>query len=362
MSKVIVGMSGGVDSAAAAYLLKKAGYDVTGVTLRTWISSDGTESRCCEIDDARKTAWKLDIPYYAFNCLTDFHRHVTAPFINSYIHGRTPNPCVLCNRYVKWERMLYFAKVLQADYIATGHYASVIKLPGGRRTIKKALHSEKDQSYMLYRLTQEQLAATLMPLGNLTKKEVRKIAMDADLPVADKRDSQEICFVPDGNYAGYIEDNSDTPVPKEGFFVDESGNRLGMHKGIIHYTVGQRKGLGLSLGYPAYIKKICPGTNEIVIGDEQSLYCRCIICGELSFMSIPGIGAEELLNCLVKVRYHHIPQEAVIEAFGKDRVKVTFTSPVKAPAPGQSAVFYDKNGCIIGGGIIQDSDNTFPVS
>lgn len=357
MSKVIVGMSGGVDSAAAAYLLKKAGYDVTGVTLRTWIASDGTESRCCEIDDAREVARKLDIPYYAFNCISDFQNYVITPFIDAYISGQTPNPCIRCNRFVKWERMLYYAKVLKADYVATGHYASVIRLEDGRYTVKKALHPEKDQSYMLYRLSQEQLAATLMPLGSLSKPEVRRIAEQAGLCVAAKRDSQEICFVPDGKYAKYIEDNTDTPLPGEGFFVNEEGERLGKHKGIIHYTVGQRKGLGLALGYPVYVKAIRPETNEVIIGDEQSLSRTSIFCGDLNYMSIPGLHTGEILNCRVKVRYHHSPQEAVVEAMGQDRVKVSFLTPVRAPAPGQSAVFYDQNDCVIGGGIILDACN-----
>ena len=355
MARVIVGMSGGVDSAAAAYLLKTAGHDVIGITLRTWEASDGTESRCCEIDDARRVAWKLDIPYYAPNCIADFHRHVTVPFIDSYVHGRTPNPCVVCNRYVKWERMIYFAKVLQADLVATGHYASVVRLPNGRCSVKKGLHSEKDQSYMLCRLTQEQLAVTLMPLGDLTKREVRRIAAEAGLPVADKRDSQEICFVPDGSYAEYIEDNAEIPIPGAGCFVDEAGNRLGTHKGIIHYTVGQRKGLGLALGYPAYVKRIRPDTNEIVIGDERSLYGRHVLCGDVCFMSIPGLEEGETLSCTVKVRYHHVPQRALIEAVGEDNVRVSFTDPVRAATPGQCAVFYDDSDCVIGGGTILDA-------
>ena len=355
MPKVIVGMSGGVDSAAAAFLLKSAGCDVTGVTLRTWVAEDGTEGRCCEIDDARKAAWKLNIPYHAFNCISDFQDHVIDPFITAYISGLTPNPCIQCNRFVKWERMLYFAKVMQADYVATGHYASVIKLENGRYTVKKALHPEKDQSYMLYRLSQEQLAMTLMPLGDLSKQEVRSIAEQAGLSVAAKRDSQEICFVPDGNYAGYIEENAGVSLPGEGFFVDEEGNRVGKHKGIIRYTVGQRKGLGLALGYPVYVKEIRPEVNEVVIADERSLYRDSIICGDLNFMSIPGLRKGDFLNCRVKIRYHHPLQDAVIEAVGQDRIRVSFPNPVRAPAPGQSAVFYDEDGCVIGGGIILET-------
>ncbi len=354
MSKVIVGMSGGVDSAATAYLLKMTGYDVIGVTLRTWVASDGTESRCCEIDDARRVAWKLDIPYYAFNCISDFQNHVINPFISAYTSGQTPNPCVQCNRFVKWERMLYYAKVMGASHVATGHYASVIKLENGRFTVRKALHSEKDQSYMLYRLSQEQLAATLMPLGNMSKQEVRRIAEQAGLPVAAKRDSQEICFVPDGNYAKYIEDNTDMSHSDEGFFVDEEGNILGTHKGIFCYTVGQRRGLGLPLGYPAYVKRINPERNEVVVGKEESLYSREIICRDLNFLSIHGLEEKEQLRCTVKVRYHHKAQAARIEQLGQERVRVLFDDPVRAAAPGQSAVFYDENNRVIGGGIISE--------
>ena len=352
MARVIVGMSGGVDSAVTAYLLKQAGFDVIGVTLRTWISSDGTESRCCEIYDARSVAHALDIQYLVYNCISDFRRYVTEPFIQSYVKGQTPNPCILCNRYVKWERMMYLKKVLKADYIATGHYASVIRLENGRYTVKAALHAEKDQSYMLYRLTQEQLSSTVMPLGNMSKQEVRAIAEQAGLSIATKRDSQEICFVPDGSYTDYIEANMNDPVPGQGFFVDEYGNILGKHKGIIHYTIGQRKGLGLALGYHAYVKEICPETNKIIIGDEQSIYRSCIACEDLNYMSIPAMHIGDMLDCRVKVRYHHIHQKAVIKAVTNEQIRVTFDDPVRAPALGQSAVFYDENDCVIGGGII----------
>ena len=348
-------MSGGVDSAVAAYLLKEAGHDVIGITLRTWVASDGTESRCCEIDDARRVARRLDIPYHTYNCLSDFKKYVTDPFIRSYMCGETPNPCILCNRHVKWDRMMYLANVLQADYIATGHYASVVRTANGRFSVKRSLHTEKDQSYMLCRLTQEQLAATLMPLGNLSKQEVRSIAEQADIPVAAKRDSQEICFVPDGNYADYIEENTDAPVSGEGFFVDEKGSRIGKHKGIIHYTVGQRKGLGLAMGHPVYVNRICPDTNEVVVGDEQSLYRTRIFCDDVSYMSIPGLEKGQAMNSSVKVRYHHAPQDAVIEALGDGRIMISFSEPVRAPAPGQSAVFYDENDCVIGAATITKS-------
>ena len=352
MAKIIVGMSGGVDSAAAAYLLKEAGHEVIGLTLRTWRAADGTEGRCCEIDDARAVARTLGIPYYAFNCTSDFRRFVTEPFVEAYTCGLTPNPCIACNRHVKWERMLYYAQVLQADFVATGHYAQIVKLKNDRYTLKKALYTGKDQTYMLCRLTQQQLAATIMPLGRYTKPQVRQIAAQAGLPVAEKRDSQELCFVPDGSYADYIAQNA--LAPGEGPFVDEAGAVLGTHKGVIHYTVGQRRGLGLALGRPMYVQKIRQGTNEIVLGDEASLYRGNILCGDVNYMSIPALRGS--MRCTVKIRYRHPPQAAAIEAAGENQVRILFDDPVRAPAPGQAAVFYDENDCVIGGGTITDDE------
>ncbi len=351
MEKVVVGMSGGVDSAVAAYLLHKAGYEVIGVTLRTWEADDGSESLCCDIDDARAVANRLGIKYVPVNCTFDFQRYVVDPFSKSYLCGMTPNPCIECNKYVKWDKLLYYAKIVGAEYIATGHYAYVVRKDNGRYTVKRALHAEKDQTYMLCKLTQEQLAATLMPLGDLSKAEVRKIAKDADLPVAAKPDSLEVCFVTDGSYADYIEKTSPEQV-KEGEFVDDDGNVIGKHRGIVHYTVGQRKGLGIALGYPAYVKEIRADKNEVVIGDESSLYSRAIICRDPSFMSIDGMSAKERIECTVKVRYRHAGQRATVEAVGNGELKIVFDEPVRAATPGQSAVFYDDDDCIIGSGTI----------
>ena len=349
MDKIIVGMSGGVDSAVAALLMKKAGYDVLGITLRTWQSDDGYESRCCDIDDARSVAYKIGIDYLPVNCTSDFQRHVVNPFAKDYLHGLTPNPCIECNRYVKWEKLLYYARAVGASHIATGHYASVIKLDNGRYTLKQAMHSEKDQTYMLYKLTQEQLAATRMPLGNLSKSEVRQLAKDAGLPVASKPDSQEVCFVTDGNYADYIEKTAKSDCPGEGFFVDTSGNVLGRHKGIIHYTIGQRKGLGIALGYPAYVKELRVDSNEVVLCDEQGLYHSELLCRDMNFMSIPGLKKGETIPCTVKIRYRQSGQQASITLADDDTVKVSFDKPVKAATPGQSAVFYDEEERVIGG-------------
>ena len=352
LEKVVVGLSGGVDSAVAALLLKEAGYEVIGITLRTWQADDGNESRCCDIDDARGVSYKIGIKYVPVNCIRDFRRHVVDPFTKEYLRGMTPNPCIECNRYVKWDKLLYYARVLGAERIATGHYAHVIQLENGRYTVKTAKYAEKDQTYMLYKLNQEQLAATIMPLGNLSKSEVRQIAEDAGLPVASKPDSQEVCFVADGGYADYIDKTAPVDYKREGSFVGTSGNILGKHKGIIHYTVGQRKGLGIALGYPAYVKEIHADRNEVVIGDEQSLYCRKILCRDINFMSIAGLGREEKVRCKVRIRYHHPGQYATIEMTENNLVMITFDGPVRAAAPGQSAVFYNPEGCVIGGGVI----------
>lgn len=354
MEKIVVGMSGGVDSAAAAYLLKEAGFEVIGVTLRTWQSDDGSESLCCDIDDARSVAFKLGIDYYPINCTSDFQRYVVDPFAKEYLRGMTPNPCIECNRYVKWDKLLYYAQVVGAKYIATGHYASVVRLDNGRYTVQKAAHSEKDQTYMLYKLTQEQLAATKMPLGDLSKSEVRQIAKDAGLPVASKPDSQEVCFVTDGSYADYIAETAGQGCPGDGFFVDTDGNVLGKHKGIYRYTIGQRKGLGLALGYPAYVKEIHTDTNEVVVSEEKELYRRELLCRDINWMSIPGMEKGEHIRCTVKIRYRHGGQPAAIEMTDNGLVRVTFDDPVRAATPGQSAVFYDKEDRVIGGGIITE--------
>jgi len=352
VEKVLVGMSGGVDSAVAAYLLKKKGYEVIGVTLRTWESSDGEESRCCEIDDARRTAGSLGIPYYAFNCTSEFKEFVTEPFVDDYINGLTPNPCIGCNRRVKWDKMLYYAKVMDARYVATGHYAFVEKLANNRYSVRKAAHAGKDQTYMLYRLSQEQLSSTLMPLGGYSKDEVRRIASEAGIPVAHKPDSQEICFIPDDDYAGFVEANAEGRLRGEGSFVDEDGRILGTHRGIIHYTVGQRRGLGLPLGYPAYVKEIRAADNTVVIGKEESLYTGEIMVRDTNFLSIGDVDPGERIRCSVKIRYHHPGKAAIMEKAGEGRVRIIFDEPAKAAAPGQSAVFYDDNDYVIGGGII----------
>ena len=322
MPKVAVGLSGGVDSAVAAYLLKKEGYDVTGVILRTW---EGEEpGRCCDIDDARSIAERLGVPFRVINCAADFEKKVTQPFMESYICGRTPNPCVGCNHAIKWEYLIYAADVIGAEYVATGHYAHVIKLENGRYTVRTADHAEKDQTYMLCRLSQEQLARTLMPLGAYSKDQVRSIAAELGLSVADK----------------------------EGNFVSEDGTVLGRHKGIINYTVGQRKGLGIALGSPAYVLRIDAQSDTVVLGPEKSLWRRDVRVKDLNWLSIPEPACGEPLKVFAKIRYQHRAAEAALALQEDGTAELLFSEPVRAAAPGQAAVFYDGSGCVIGGGEI----------
>lgn len=353
--KVVVGMSGGVDSSVAAYLLKEQGYDVIGVTMQIWQDEDTCsiedKGGCCglsAVDDARRVAHQLDIPYYVMNFKDDFRDKVIDYFIDEYQIGRTPNPCIACNRYVKWETMLLRSMQIGADYIATGHYASIAKLDNGRYALKKSATSKKDQTYALYNLTQEQLKRTLMPVGEYTKEEIRKIAEKIDLQVANKPDSQEICFVPDNDYASFIEEELGYKLP-EGNFVDTSGKVLGKHKGIIHYTVGQRKGLGLSLGKPGFVVEVRPKTNEVVIGDNEDVFANKLYATNLNFMAIEKLT--EPLKTKAKIRYSHKEASCEIKLVDEDTVECVFDEPQRAITPGQAVVFYDGD-YVLGGGTI----------
>ncbi len=353
--KVVIGLSGGVDSSVAAWLLKEQGYDVTGVTMQIWQDEDPVQTvengGCCglsAVEDARRVASKLEIPYYVMNFKKDFKERVIDYFMEEYLRGRTPNPCIACNRRVKWESLLQRSMEIGADYIATGHYAQIEQLPSGRYALKKSATAAKDQTYALYNLTQEQLSRTLMPVGAYTKDQIREFASRLELPVAQKPDSQEICFIPDQDYALFIEENSGVQVP-EGNFVLRDGTVVGRHKGITHYTVGQRKGLNLSMGRPVFVLEIRPETNEVVIGDGQEVFSRSLKADRLNWMAVEEIEGEA--RFLAKIRYNHQGSMCTVRRTGEDQVECIFDEPVRAVTPGQAVVFYQDD-YVAGGGTI----------
>ncbi len=353
--KVVVGMSGGVDSSVAAYLLQQEGYEVIGVTMQIW-QDEGQEVQeeqggCCglsAVDDARRVANDLGIPYYVMNFKNEFKESVIDYFVEEYKEGRTPNPCIACNRYVKWESLLTRSLGIGADYIATGHYAQIDQLPNGRYAIKHSATPEKDQTYALYNLTQEQLKKTMMPVGQFTKDEIRKIAEDISLQVAHKPDSQDICFVPDGDYATFIDEQLEEPI-QPGDFVTVNGDVVGKHKGITHYTVGQRRGLGLSLGYPTFVIEIKPDENQVVIGTKEQSMSTIVRANRLNFMTIEDIV--EPIRIWAKIRYNHKGDWCTVEKVGADEILCTFEQPQSAVTPGQAIVFYDDE-YVLGGGTI----------
>lgn len=353
---VVVGMSGGVDSSVAAYLLKQQGYHVIGVTMQIWQPEDRCriehEGGCCglsAVEDARRVAQMLDIPFYVMNFRKEFQEHVIDYFVKEYLAGRTPNPCIACNRYIKWESLLQRSLEIGAQYIATGHYAQIVQLPGGRYSIASSVTAEKDQSYALYNLTQEQLRHTLMPVGIYSKPEIRQIARQIGLKVADKPDSQEICFVPDQDYAGFIQRETGQEE-QTGNFVTAAGKVLGQHRGISHYTIGQRKGLNLALGYPVFVTEIRPDTREVVIGESEDVYSDTVIAENMNYMAVDGFReGQEMLG---KIRYSHKGARCVVEKIWQDGIQVRFSEPVRAVTPGQAVVFYEGN-LVLGGGIIR---------
>lgn len=351
-------MSGGVDSSVAAWLLKQQGYEVIGVTMQIWQDEPDEVQQenggCCglsAVEDARRVAWQLEIPYYVMNFKKEFQEHVMDYFAREYLHGRTPNPCIACNRYVKWESLLRRSMMLGADYIATGHYARIDHLANGRYALRTSAAAAKDQTYALYNLTQEQLSHTLMPVGEYTKEEIRKMAGQLGLEVANKADSQEICFVPDQDYAGFLERYTDGQVPGPGNFVDCKGTVLGRHKGITHYTIGQRKGLGLSMGRPVFVTEIRPETNEVVIGDSEDVFTNHLLCDTLNWMAIDGLHGKTM-RVKAKIRYSHKGADCEIRELPDGRVVCQFLEPVRAVTPGQAVVFYDGDH-VVGGGTIQ---------
>lgn len=354
--KVVVGMSGGVDSSVAAYLLKEQGYDVIGVTMEIWQKEASgvleQEGGCCGLsaaEDARRVAGVLGIPHYVMNFRDVFQKKVIDYFVREYQAGYTPNPCIACNRYVKWEALLRRSLEIGADYIATGHYARIQKLPNGRYTIVCSCSERKDQSYALYNLTQEQLSHTLMPVGDYEKEKIREIAARQGLTVAQKPDSQDICFIPDNDYKRFLKEETGEE-PKEGNFVDKAGNVLGTHRGITHYTIGQRKGLNLAFGYPVFVTELRPETNEVVIGGSEDVFTEELLAGQLHCMAVECF--QEGQRMMAKIRYADKGQMCTVKRIGNDTITIGFDRKVRAVTPGQAVVFY-QDGMVLGGGTIQ---------
>ena len=358
--RVVLGLSGGVDSAVAAYLLKEQGYEVIGVFMRNWdsqlnndiLGNPTNDNDICpqeqDYNDAKAVAKHLGIEIRRVDFIKEYWDKVFTYFIDEYAKGRTPNPDILCNKHIKFKAFLEYAEELNADFIATGHYARIDQLENGRYAIRRSATLAKDQTYALYNLTQEQLKRTLMPVGQYSKDEIRKIAEKIGLLVANKPDSQDICFVPDGDYAAYIEENAGVKIP-EGNFVTLDGKVLGKHKGIIHYTVGQRKGLGLSLGYPAFVLEIRPETNEVVIGTNEDSMTTTLKANRVNFMSVEDLP--EPKRVFAKIRYNHKGAWCTVEKTGEDEITCTFEEPQRAVTPGQAVVLYDGE-YVLGGGTI----------
>jgi len=352
--KALIAMSGGVDSSVAALLTKQAGYECIGCTMRLFdyedIGAEG-EKTCCslsDVEDARSVAIRLGMPYYVFNFRDDFREKIIERFARSYINGITPNPCIDCNRFMKFEKLYERAKILGCSHIVTGHYAR-IEEHDGQFFLKKAADPAKDQSYVLYSLTQEQLAHTLFPLGDQSKSETRSIAEENGFINADKADSQDICFVPDGDYAKVVEEVTGFRS-EPGDFVGTDGQLIGRHKGIIHYTVGQRKGLGISSSEPYYVCRICPECNQVILGRGQDLMSREAEVKEINWIS--GVVPPGPFRCSAKIRYRHREQSALVEPLEGMRARVIFDEPQRAITPGQSAVFYEGD-TVLGGGVIR---------
>ena len=352
MKRALIAMSGGVDSSLAALLMKEKGYECIGCTMKLYENEDaGIEKTktCCSLDDvedARNVACLLDMPFYVFNFTERFRAQVIDRFVQSYEEGRTPNPCIDCNRYMKFDKLYERAKLMGCEYIVTGHYARIEK-EDGKFFLKKALDETKDQTYVLYTLTQDQLAHTMFPLGDLTKRTVRNIAEKNGFINANKPDSQDICFVPDGDYASVIEKYTGR-ICMPGNFVDTEGNIMGQHKGIIHYTLGQRKGLGIAAGKPVYVCEIRPQTREVVLGNPEDLMSRDVYVSDFNWISGNAPGGR--IRCTAKVRYRQSEQPAVLSVEG-DIVHIVFDQPQRAITPGQAAVVYDGD-VVLGGGTI----------
>ncbi len=357
--KVLVAMSGGIDSTVTALMLHHQGYEVVGITMKTWdySASGGSkkETGCCNLDsfnDARMAAVQHGFPHYILDIRDEFGSFVVENFVDEYLAGRTPNPCVLCNTHIKWRALLKRADALGCDFIATGHYASVYRHENARFVVTKGVDETKDQSYVLWGLQQDLLSRTLLPLGTYRKTEIRQMAYDFGYPeLAKKSESYEICFVPDNDYRGFLKRKVEGLEEKVsgGYFVDKNGKILGEHKGYPFYTIGQRKGLDIALGKPAYVTAIDPDTNTVVLGDEEDLEREDMRVSKINWIKYDSLEAE--MEATTKIRYKDTGSLSVITPVGND-VSVRFYEKAKGIAPGQSAVFYEGDD-VIGGGIIQ---------
>ena len=351
--KALIAMSGGVDSSIAAKLIKDAGYECIGCTMKLYDNEDielDKENTCCSLDDvtdARNVALANGMPYYVLNFKEGFNECVIKRFVEAYENGRTPNPCIDCNRFMKFDRLFNKARELGCDYVVTGHYARIEKI-GDKYVLKKGQDETKDQSYVLYSMTQERLAHTLFPIGDLKKSEVREIAEANSFINANKPDSQDICFVPDGDYGKFLKKHTGTNY-KTGDFIDKDGQILGEHKGIVNYTIGQRKGLGVAFGKPLYVTDIRPNENVVVLGDNDDLFSKSFIVGDFNWIS--GEAPLHEIKCKVRIRYKQKEQPASVIPLSNDKVKIVFDEPQRAITKGQAAVLYDED-IVLGGGTI----------